>query len=365
MSVMDLARRVERGASFRLSKLFKVENHTAVETPPVTEPTPAPAVSPEVLRYLDTTAPVLQYRRAYFEVHGHIAPGDALPTCHAWPEPDTEGLTYKDKLTKHLKLTGKGVEIGPLNLPLLSKEESNVYFVDHLDTEGLQAKYTELTDIVPVDLPMVDDSLETTLKPIAPIDYLVGSQVMEHVPNPIRWLNEIAASMNDGGLVSLSLPDRRLTFDFFREETKPAEIVSAYLKDETIPNVLSVYDNQSLATAVSMPWRFSHSINPDDIVAGRGAVSPAKVAEDHLKVTQIALDGQYLDAHCWVFTPPSFLLIMAQLAEDDFLPFRLHQFYPTNPKSYDRGSSSFTLILERGSNVTPAEKRRSFLMPLG
>lgn len=127
-------------------------------------------VSLEASAFIDTNAAVLQYRRAHFEVHGKVAPGLALPTTHAWPEPDTPGLSYKDKLTKHLKLTGKGVEIGPLNFPLLSKEECNVYFVDHLDTAGLQTKYKELTDIVPVDLPMVDDNLKTTLKPIAPID---------------------------------------------------------------------------------------------------------------------------------------------------------------------------------------------------
>lgn len=315
--------------------------------------------------FLSTDAHVLQYRRAYFEVHGHVAPGDALPSARAWPQPDTPGLTYKDKLTRHINLSGKGVEIGPLNYPLLTKDESEVYFVDHVDTEGLKAKYPSLSDIAPVDLPMVDDNLETTLRPIAPIDYLVGSQVMEHVPNPIRWLNEIAASMHDGAMVSLSLPDRRLTFDFFREETKPAEMVSAFLRDETIPNVLSVYDNQSLATAVSMPWLFSDSIFPDAIVAGRGAVSPRKVQADHLAITRIAQGGTYLDAHCWVFTPPSFLLLMAQLAEDDFLPFRLHQFYPTNPASSDRASASFIVIMERVSDVTPQEKRRSFLMPLG
>jgi hypothetical protein len=315
--------------------------------------------------YLATNAAVLQYRRAHFEAHGKVAPGEALPQSHAWPAPDV-GKSYKDKLIGHLNLAGRGVEIGPLNIPLLTKADGEVYFVDHLDTAGLKEKYQTLSDIAPIDLPMVNDSLEETIRPIAPIDYLVGSQVMEHVPNPIRWLQEIAEVMNDGGLVSLSLPDRRMTFDFFREESRPSEIVSAFLRDETVPNVQSVYDNQSLATAVNMHWAIPGSLYPDEIVAARGAISPPVAAKNHLELTRIAQAGTYLDAHCWVFTPTSFLLIMAQLAADDFLPYRLHQFYPTNPASCDRGSSSFTLVLERVSEgVAPQEKRRSFLMPLG
>jgi SAM-dependent methyltransferase len=319
----------------------------------------------ESLHYLDTVAAVLQYREAYFEARGHIAPGTALPTSRSWPEPDAN-LSYKEKLTRHLDLSGKGVEIGPLDIPLLSKEESRVLYVDHLDTDGLREKYPTLKNIAPIDLPMVNDSLEETLRPVAPLDYLLGSQVMEHVPNPIRWLKEIAAVMKTGGCLALSLPDRRLTFDFFREESRPAEVVAAFLEDALIPSVQSVYDNQSLASAINMHWAIPGSLYPDDVVAGRGAVSPPKAEKDHMRLVEIARSGKYLDAHCWVFTPPSFLILMAQLASDGFLPFRCHQFYPTNPASPDRGSSSFTVVLQKvGNDVTPKEIRHSFLLALG
>src|SRR4051812_41374516 len=82
----------------------------------------------ESVRYFDTVAAVLQYREAYYEVRGHIAPGTALPTARAWPKPDTS-LSYKEKLTGPLDLSGQGAEIGPLNIPLLSKDESRVLYV--------------------------------------------------------------------------------------------------------------------------------------------------------------------------------------------------------------------------------------------
>lgn len=319
----------------------------------------------EYLGYLDTVAAVLQYRQAYYEVHGKIAPGAALPTSRPWPNPD-DNVSYKDKLTRHLNLKGRGAEVGPLNIPLLSKEESDVLYVDHLSTEGLREKYPTLHDIAPIDLPIVNDSLADTLRPVAPLDYVVGSQVMEHVPNPIRWLQELATVLRPEGKVALSLPDRRLTFDFFREETRPAEIVAAFINDDTIPSVQSVYDNQSLATAINMQWAIPGSLYPDDVVAGRGAISPPKAATNHLEMVEIAKSGKYLDSHCWVFTPTSFLLLMAQLASDGFLPYRCHQFYPTNARSSDRGSSSFTVVLETvGQETSNADRRLSFLRPLG
>jgi hypothetical protein len=47
----------------------------------------------EYVPYINTVSAVLQFREAYYEVRGHIAPGAALPTSRAWPEPDSS-LSY-------------------------------------------------------------------------------------------------------------------------------------------------------------------------------------------------------------------------------------------------------------------------------
>src|SRR5262245_57153875 len=56
-------------------------------------------------RYTDELAPVLQYRQAYFEVTGRIAPDHGLPVAKAWPN-DGAGLSYDAKLLGMLDLTG-------------------------------------------------------------------------------------------------------------------------------------------------------------------------------------------------------------------------------------------------------------------
>lgn len=316
--------------------------------------------------YLGTVGFVAQYRQAYDDANGHVAQGAALPDAHAWPAGD-DGLSYEEKLLCRLPVaTGRGVEVGPLNIPVTSKSKANVLYVDHLDTEGLREKYGSTQGIVDIDRPIVNNSLQETLEADAPLDYLVGSQVFEHVANPIRWLREIAAILRVGGLLSISLPDRRLTFDFLREETRPADMIAAFMEDATVPDTRCVYDHHSLTRSVNMHWANPASVYPQEIVDGRGAVKPKIITIEHMPFVRSAKDGEYLDVHAWVFTPPSFLLAMAQIAADGFLPYRLHQFYPTNPKSCDRGSSSFVAIMERTSSDVPGEElRRSYLTPLG
>jgi len=195
---------------------------------------------------------------------------------------------------------------------------------------------------------------------------VLASQVMEHVPNPIRWLNELAAVMKVGGLLAISLPDRRMTFDLYREETRPADIIAAYLANAVVPDVRAVYDNQSLASAVNMHWLFDDSETPEAIVAGRGAVSARIVQTEPMVITRIADSGTYLDAHCWVFTPASFLLAMAQIAKEGLLQFRCKQFYPTNEAVGDRDNASMIAILQKVDlPVSPSALRDSFLQALG
>ncbi|MEX3901048.1 methyltransferase domain-containing protein [Paraburkholderia sp. BR10954] len=319
-----------------------------------------------IAEYISRDASVLQYRQAYFEAYGHTPPEPGVPAARPYPDP-ASSLSYKQKLTGLLPISnGRGAEIGPLDIPLLSKDEADILYVDHLDTEGLQKKYPTLTNIAPVDRPMVNNNLADTLRADSPLDYLVASQVMEHVPNPVRWLREAAETLHTGGLLALSLPDRRMTFDFLRHESRPSDVVSAYLNDAIVPDVRSVYDHHSQASLINMKWASELSVTPEEIVDGYGSVQPPLATDSHMEYVYGAKDGKYFDVHAWVFTPPSFLILMAQLTQEGFIPFRCRQFYPTDKHCSDRGNSSFTVILEKVSDdCSRRELRKSFLMCLG
>jgi SAM-dependent methyltransferase len=315
--------------------------------------------------YVDFSPQVLNYRRAHFEAHGRIAPEDGLPTARAFPGHGA-GLNYRQKLVGLLDLSGTGAELGPLNIPMLSKDECRVLYLDHLDTAGLKEKYGGLAGIVEIDRPMVGDSIEETLEADAPLDFIVTSHVMEHVPNPIRWMREAASVLRVGGLLAIAIPDRRFTFDMFREESRASDLVDAFLRDDIVPSTRSVYDHHSQAVSVNMHWALPVSLYPDQVAAGRGGNPPPIISVNYMGIAREALAGKYLDVHLWVFTPPSFLLAMSQIAGEGLLPFRCKQFYPTDLAATDRDNHSIIAILEKVEGSTPTDElRRSFLEPLG
>jgi len=320
----------------------------------------------EITKFIKSIPAVLQYRQAYFETFDHAAPPPSLPAARAFPLTNTS-LSYKEKLTGLLPISnGKGAEIGPLDIPILSKEESNVLYVDHLDTEGLQEKYPNVANIVPIDRPMVNDSLFDTLRSDGPLDYIVASQVFEHVPNPIRWLHEAAKVLRPGGFLALALPDRRTTFDLLRQESRASDLVSAYLQDAVVPDIRSVYDHHSQAAYINMLWATPLSVTPEEVVDGCGLVQPKRATDNYMEYVYSAKEGTYFDVHAWVYTPPNFLIIMAQLALDGFMPFRCHQFYPTDENCGDRGMYTFFVILEKADkDIEVSDLRNSFLRCLG
>jgi hypothetical protein len=317
-------------------------------------------------QYLDSTASVIRYRQAFYSAYGRVASGDALPSARAWPNSGV-GVTYGQKMLGMLPTrTGRGAELGPLNTPTASKAECDILYVDHMPTEEIKRKYPTVEGIVDIDRPIINNSISDTLRNDAPLDYFIASQVLEHVPNPIRWLRELASVLKVGGLVALSLPDRRETFDLLREETRASDIVAAYLADDTVPSARAVYDHHSLASFVNMPFASSESVTPAQVIDGRGAVHPKVATIEHLSFTERAKNGEYLDVHAWVFTPVSLLIALAQIAADGLLPFSLRQFYPTDPLAQDTGSFTFIFVIEKIAEGMPVkEVSRSYLQPLG
>ena len=121
----------------------------------------------------------------------------------------------------------KGLEMGPLDRPVVTKSDGRILYLDHLDTEGLKKKYASNADaglvspekLVEVDLVADGRALADILGDRGPVDYVIASHVIEHIPNPIGWLRDIAAALNENGRISLVVPDRRFTFDHFRTDS--------------------------------------------------------------------------------------------------------------------------------------------------
>lgn len=250
--------------------------------------------------------------------------------------------------------TALAAEIGPLASPLLAKdsfgERGAVFYVDYADAASLQAKYASDPAVdetrIGVDAIWGRDTLREAIdrSPLAaqrglrgqPLDFVVASHVVEHVPDLVTWLREIASVLKVGGRLRLAVPDKRYCFDLLRRTTTLAEVCDAYVHRCRMPSPGRVLDFALNEVTVNQQQARAGELTGADLkhvhtVAGALAVA-RDVEERHT----------YHDVHCWVFTPSSFLQLFIELAAAGLVPFACERLLPTAP-----GELEFFVWLER------------------
>jgi 2-polyprenyl-3-methyl-5-hydroxy-6-metoxy-1,4-benzoquinol methylase len=140
----------------------------------------------------------------------------------------------RDRLLGGFDVSGlRGAEIGPLSRPIVRRADSEIYYIDHCTTEELREKYATVPDAHPdrietVDFVWAEQPLATALGGKAPLDFVVASHVIEHVPDLVGWLKEMSSALKVGGRLLLIIPDKRFTFDIYRRLSSLEEISLAY-----------------------------------------------------------------------------------------------------------------------------------------
>jgi len=234
--------------------------------------------------------------------------------------PDTRPLALSGLNTA----SGRGLEIGPLNSPLLPRAPGRIFSADHCSTEELMAKYAKDPAVPTNNIRKVDfdlsrmDLSETNVD--GGFDYVVASHVIEHVPDIVGWLRETHSILNDGGVLALVVPDKRFTFDVFRRESTFWMVRDAVgLSRPSIDVIIDHFMNVVDVDAVSL-WADSESRH--DL---RRSISP-EVCPD---LVERHRQGEYIDAHCWVFTPSSFISLLGEIVEHYDLGYELAYFETT------------------------------------
>jgi SAM-dependent methyltransferase len=230
----------------------------------------------------------------------------------------------------------RGLEIGPLAAPRVRKDQGDVLYVDHTDAEGLRRKYADnsvlkdyLDQIVDIDCVVGEGlGIHEAVADQAPFDYVIASHLIEHIPDPVTWLSDIASVLRPSGILSLVIPDKRFTFDINRRTTEIGELVDAYLRRLHKPSFKQAYDFISK--------EITEMVDPAAVWAGtadfagvvRSDVPDPDVAALQLCRT-IESSDQYVDVHCSVFTPESFLDLHEKLARLGLIEFEVAHFVPT------------------------------------
>ncbi len=210
---------------------------------------------------------------------------------------------------------GRGLEVGPLHEAIVGRDEADVRYVDVHDQAGLRAHYgpdpSVSVDAIPeIDYTLVQSdgttvSLADACREGAPFAWVVASHVIEHVPDVIGLLENLAEIVEDDGALVLMVPDRRYCFDVHRPPTTVGQMLEAHELGATRPTTRAVYDY------------FSAVVHNDvrELWAGQPPDYSQRMHSTSLTLEKVAEGraGTYIDCHVWLFTPESFLEQMHEL----------------------------------------------------
>lgn len=250
------------------------------------------------------------------------------------PLPSVEidrGMARRASLLKGLNIeTGAGLEIGALHRPTLDRVKFKVQFVDFTTTTELRRLYESVpsvptTDIVDVDYVWSAGSRLADVVSFSKFDYVIASHVVEHTPNLISWFRQIEECLNDGGVLSLIIPDKRYTFDIHRHTTEVGQIINAYLTDLDKPTPGQVFDHffyHGKINDVRALWN-------NELM--RSEVERVHTAKQSFDIAHSVLTSRsYFDVHCTIVTPAAMLDIVESLSMLGLTRFVVENFEDTH-----------------------------------
>ncbi|HVZ10665.1 hypothetical protein [Rhodopila sp.] len=243
-------------------------------------------------------------------------------------------MAREDEVLKHITKDMLGVEIGPWHSPLAPKSAGyHCLSLDVLDGPALRERARadpnvpdswveriEDVDLVgPANL-LLDLVAEKGL--VGKLDYLVSSHNFEHIPDPIGFFQTCGKVLKPEGVISMAIPDRRGSFDFFRPFTTLASWIQAHQEKRIRPSYAQVFE---MNTTIAFYRR------GDDLDTGMDYLNenPANF-DPHRRLRSEytewmrkieTQDDNYLDTHCSSLTPTVFKLLVSDAYFLGLIPF--------------------------------------------
>ena len=235
-------------------------------------------------------------------------------------------MDRRSQVLKYITKEQKGIEIGPWFAPISPKKEGyNCLSFDVFDAETLRNTAREdpfidnklVDEIEAVDIVGSSVNIATEIEKrgeLGQFDYVVSSHNIEHIPNPIKFLQGCEQVLKPGGCLSMAVPDKRVCFDYFRPLSTLGSWLAAYFENRDRPTPIEHFEQSSLHCRffVDDEERTGFSLD-DDPRKIRNLPTVTEAYED-LKKKFSSGDTTYYDTHCWTFTPSSFSLIMLDLS---------------------------------------------------
>jgi SAM-dependent methyltransferase len=233
------------------------------------------------------------------------------------------------------------LEIGPGPRPSLRPPRFDVRYLEAFDTPTLRAQVARNNWGDPAEVPHID--FVWSGQPYREIidarfDLAASSHNIEHQPDLVRHLNDVADILRPGGWFFLIVPDKRYCFDHFLPETTLGDVLEAHLERRTRHAARHVLDHWLGATH-NYPEPHWNGLHGEDPAARAAEETGVRIRS---ALTSLAAQVGYHDTHAWRFTPESFRHIVAGLFHAGLHPLRLERVYPTI-----HGSFEFFAVLRR------------------
>ncbi len=225
------------------------------------------------------------------------------------------------------------LEIGALNRPSFSPRHPRVKFIDYLSRADLVKKFSrypdfDTTQIVPINYIVENYDYHSAVGNDR-FDLVLGSHVIEHVPNMMGWIQNISLLLRPLGVLSLIIPDKRVTFDTLRKETTWADLVSYELSETNRPDLRRILDHVAHAVTVAPEQLWSGSVNPQELPRIHS------VTQAYALARQLSTSNEYFDIHCNIFSPAGFLDALNSLCHLSWPNLLLNSFHETSPGEMD------------------------------
>lgn len=210
-------------------------------------------------------------------------------------------------------IEGEGLEIGPSFRPIAPKKLGfNVKTMDHLDRKGLIEKYKGdsnvgelIKNIEEVDYVWSGQSYIDLIGSDKKFDYIISSHLIEHIPDLIQHLKGCSDLLKSDGVYTLVVPDKRYTFDYFRQLTTVKDCILTYnLKNHSVASVTEYFLN-AVQQDDEISWSKQELLRDFSFLYG--------IDSAYSYFNSRHNSDDYFDIHESVFTPSSFELIIADL----------------------------------------------------
>ena len=243
-----------------------------------------------------------------------------------------EGRAYaagstRDTLDALLPRDGLVLEIGPFGAPLV--RGPNVRYADIFSTEQLRERAPG-HGFAPEDCPTIHYNLaEMRLRDVPErFAAVISSHCIEHQPDLVRHLNDVAAILQNGAPYVAIAPDKRYCFDHFRPVSTIVDVLSAYIDKRRTVDTRTMLSELALVTHndTARHWAGDHG-------------TPA-AAQDHAvwRTAATSLEARgtdYVDAHVWQLTPESFACLCDDLLRMGLLGLVVESVFETPSRRHE------------------------------